>query len=485
MAQKNILVMDCGATNVRAVAVNEKGDLLAMHAMPNNTHPDPYMQGGLIWDVQEIWQKLLLCTAEVLKKVPAKSIAAVTVTTFGVNGAPMDKNGKLLYPVISWQCSRTMPIMQNIEKYIDLKKLYRINGLQPFNFNTINYLVWFKENKPDILEKMDYFVFIPSIFIFFLTGEFSTDASMAGTSMLTSLEKRDFSEEILSSIGMSRNVFPQYIEPGTVVGKITKAAAALSGLPEGIPVVATGHDTQFAVFGSGAGVNEPVVSTGTWEVLMVRTAQIQASETLFAKGVTIEFDAVKGLFNPGCQWVASGVLEWIKKNFFGSEQGDAIYEKMISAAEKIPAGSNGVTINPNFFADTGYLRGQGAITGLTLQTTADEIYRAALEALSLKLKNSLQMLEQACAFTSQSLVIVGGGSKNRLWNQIRADVLNIPVKIIDKKETTVLGAALFAMAGAGIYGSAEEARKAINYNATVVNPSANSSTYKAMTNIPM
>jgi L-fuculokinase len=478
MSKKVVLVMDCGATNVRAVAVDETGELLAIHSLPNNTQPDPHYNGGLIWDVNEIWQKLITCTKEVLKKVPANSIAGITVTTFGVNGAPMDKNGNLLYPVISWQCNRTTAIMQNIDKYIKLKELYQINGLQPFNFNTINYLLWFKENKPEILEKMDYFVFIPSILIYFLTNEFSTDTSMAGTSMLTDLKTRDFSSTILNTIGISKDKFPNYVEPGEIVGKTTAKIAELTGLPEGIPVITAGHDTQFAIFGSGANENEPVVSTGTWEILMVRTPQINNSDELLKTGVTIEFDAIKGLLNPGCQWVASGILEWIKRNFYGNEQGDAIYEKMIGQAEKVKPGCNGVTVNPNFFADTGNEIGKGAINGLTLHTLPEEVYRATLEALSYKLKKGLRLLEKACGFKAESLIIVGGGSKNRLWNQIRADVLNIPIKIIDKKETTVLGAALFAFSGLGYFKSPKEARNTIGYKTTIINPSANSSVYE-------
>jgi len=86
-------------------------------------------------------------------------------------------------------------------------------------------------------------------------------------------------------------------------------------------------------------------------------------------------------------------------------------------------------------------------SGLGIHTKREEIYRAALEALAKKTKNSLQILEKAGGFTADSIIVVGGGSKNKLWNQLREKELGIPVKTIDQKETTVLGAAQIALTG--------------------------------------
>ena len=294
MAQKTILVLDCGATNVRTIAVSERGEILASYSLPNNTQPDPENKNYRIWDVDEIWNKFRTTTGKVLERIEQENIAGITVTAFGVDGAPFNKSGKMLYPVISWQCPRTEPVMQNISKYISLEQLYRINGIQPFNFNTINKLIWLKENRHPIFDQMDYFIFIPSIFLYFLTGEMVTDSSMAGTSMLTDLRKRSFSQEILGSIGISDNIFPQMAEPGKVIGKITHQASIETGIPAGIPVVAAGHDTQFAIFGSGVAENTPVLSSGTWEILMVRTSNIDSSVKVLQSGVSTEFDPLPG-----------------------------------------------------------------------------------------------------------------------------------------------------------------------------------------------
>ena len=477
MKHKIILVLDCGATNVRTIAVSEKGEILASKSLPNTTHPDPENKNYRIWDVNEIWNKFRTTTGKVLEKIESKNIAGITVTAFGVDGAPYNKSGNMLYPVISWQCQRTEPIMQNIGKYISLEHLYSINGIQPFNFNTINKLIWLKENRPAIIDQMDNFIFIPSIFLYFLTGEIVSDSSMAGTSMLTDLRKRSFSPEILKSIGISDNIFPKMVEPGSVIGKVTHQASIETGIPAGIPVVAAGHDTQFAIFGSGAAENTPVLSSGTWEILMVRTSNIDTSDEVLKSGVTTEFDPLPGLYNMGVQWIASGALEWLRKMFFAKEiDSEDIYEIMINEARNTKVGSNGIMVDASFYPEPGGAD-SGFIRNLTMETSRGDIYRAALESLSCKTRERLEQLQETGKFKADSLICVGGGSKNILWNQIRADVLGIPVKLIDQKETTVLGAALFAMSGVNIFSTPDQARESIDFTGDIYEPSLDAMAY--------
>lgn len=93
--KKVILVLDCGATNLRAIAVDEKGLIIAAHSMPNRTVNDPLYSGGLIWDTEEIWSKFISCTHAIIRELKEFEIAAITVTTFGVDGAAMNKDGSL------------------------------------------------------------------------------------------------------------------------------------------------------------------------------------------------------------------------------------------------------------------------------------------------------------------------------------------------------------------------------------------------------
>jgi L-fuculokinase len=462
------IVFDCGATNVRAVAVDIQGSILASESFPNNTGADPFYPGYRIWDAYEIWEKMCRASASVVSRIDPSRIAGVTVTTFGVDGTFFDSSGKMLYPVISWQCERTAPIMRDIGKYIPLADLYSECGVQPFNFNTINKLIWFIENKPGIIEKSHRFMFMSSIFSYFLTGEMVNDTTMAGTSMLTSLASRDFSKTIIEKTGISSEKFGTPAEAGTVTGKITAKAAAATSLPAGTPVISTGHDTQFAIFGSGAGINEPVLSSGTWEILMVRASASTTGVNELETGITTELDAVPGLFNIGNQWLASGMLEWCRKNLFADIPGNA-YEEMISGAEKVPPGSNGIRIIPKFYEE---LKGRpgGQILGLSLDSTRYDIYRAMIESLCERLAEGKLALEKAGGFKAESILCVGGGSRNRLWNKLRAGYTGVPLKIINQKETTVLGASLFVQAAAGNAADAMEARSHIDYGQEIIYP---------------
>jgi len=463
-----VIVFDCGATNVRVVAINSKGKILASESYPNNTRPDPLYPGYRIWDVNEIWDKMCRSSQKVISKIDKSRIAGVTVTTFGVDGTLFDKSGQMLYPVISWQCERTNPVMSDIGKYITIDNLYKESGVLPYGFNTINKLIWLSEQKPEIVEKSYRFIFMPSIFSFFLTGEMTNDITMAGTSMITNLSSRCFSENIINKIHFPIEKMGTPVEPGTITGMINSKASSETAIPKGTPVVATGHDTQFAIFGSGAEKNQPVLSSGTWEILMVRAEGFRTGKEQLNMGITTELDSRPLLYNIGNQWVASGILEWARRNLYSNIQDD-VYEVMISGAEKVPSGCNGVSVIPKFYQELNGKPG-GQILGLTMDSTRDEIYRAILEALSERLAEGKRALENAGGFKTESILCVGGGSKNRLWNRLRANSAGVPLKIIDQKESTVLGASFFVQAACGNASSPEDARSGIVYKTEIIEP---------------
>ena len=182
----------------------------------------------------------------------------------------------------------------------------------------------------------------------------------------------------------------------------------------------------------------------------------------------------------GIQYVASGVLEWVSKLFYPDLQKNAdLYDIMIEEACQIEAGCKGVTVIPELFQG-GFVNGKGSIAGLQYDTTSAHIYRATLEALSYYTRHGLDMIQKAGNFKAESVIVVGGGAKNSLWNQIRADVLGIPVKVSDRKETTVIGAALFAMPAAGIYASISEASQNVASNNYIYEPGADSQAYQQL-----
>ncbi len=470
-----VLIFDCGATNLRVVAMAPDGSIKASHSLPNASIEDPNFKDGKIWPLEIIWDKLCAASKTVVDQIKDIEIIGVSVTTFGVDGAVVDPKGNLKYPVISWQCNRTHSILRSLDKYVDLLKLYEKTGVYPYDFNTIFKLLWLKENHPETLEGSR-FLFMPSLLVQLLSGVQVNDTTMLGTAMVAELGSQQVSTPLLAKLGIPKNLFGSHAQAGEVVGEITKSASKATGIPEGVPVCLSGHDTQFAVIGSGVGLYEPVLSSGTWEILMCRSKKYSATKKQLNLGITTEFDAVKGIYNLGINFVASGLLEWVGNHFYRDVPKGNRYQFMITEAEQVPPGAKGITVDPKFYdpiKDAG-----GAISGIRLSTTRSEIYRACLEALALKLKNALQSLEKAANFKAEKIICVGGGSKNMLWNQIKADVCSIPIQLIAQKETTVLGSALFTFTGVGYYKDLEEARSAIRYQPYLVYPSSHQNRYQ-------
>lgn len=292
---------------------------------------------------------------------------------------------------------------------------------------------------------------------------------MMGTSMMADLGKRDFSEDVLSKVGITPELFGDINEAGDQAGLSHAKALEETGIPVGTPVFFAGHDTQFAVFGSGAELNQPVLSSGTWEILMARTSAFTSTSKELENNLTTEIDAKDNVYNIGQNWLGSGILEWFSRNFYADLKGDELYETMIGDATKVLSGSHGLSVNPAFYKDSAGDTG-GVIQGLTINTSRAEIYRALLESLAQRLKEALDVVEEAGKFTAERIICVGGGSKNRLWNQLRANACGVPIQLIDQKETTVLGAALFVFAGAGLYSTVEEARENIDYKKEIFTP---------------
>jgi len=481
MEEDLVLVLDCGSTNLRAVAVSPAGSPIAHASRPNLPHCQIDGQPDwLIWDLNEIWQKLSEASQEVSRIVGSQNIKAVIVTTWGADGAPIKRDGTLTYQPISWQCPRTQETAKNIAERLSPWELFQITGYQIISFNTLLKLIWLREKAPEALDEAHTWLMMPGLLVHRLTGEFHVDPTSASTMMAMNLEQRDWSEPLLELAGLDPGFFPEWYEPGQTVGYVTEEAGKRCGVHTGVPVIVGGHDTQFALMGSGAGSHEAILSSGTWEILSVRSGLFNPNRVGFEEGLIIEADVQPGLWNPQLLMIGSAVLEWIREKFF-AEIDINEYTTMITEAERVLPGASGVTVMPSFVRDSGPFRKfgvLGTVLGLTLQTSRGHIYRAALEGLSFQLREALRILAEATGFHVGGIRVVGGGSKNNLWNQLRADVTKLPIIITEQREATVLGAALTAYVGIGRYASLPEAQKNISLEERRFEPGVDQGLYE-------
>lgn len=474
--KKIAIVLDCGATNASAVAVSTEGDIVAAASRPNAPVAQPEGEPGwLIWDLDEIWGKLADACRQVCSSLAADSIRAVAVTTFGADGAPVRRDGALTYPIISWQCSRTAALAEEVRSCFDPFEIYHETGYQIISFNTLLRLMWLREHAPDALDEAHCWMMTPGLLSHRLCGEISIDPTIASTTMAIDSARRTWSDKMLAMAALDSSFFPPWTEPGTVIGAVHAGAAEQTGLPEGIPVVAAGHDTQFAIIASGAAQHQAILSSGTWEILTVRSDHYQPDQAGFEDGLLIECDAAPGFWNPQMLMIASGVLEWIRRHFYGEiADSESAHARMISDAQQIEPGSGGVAIIPSFVPDTGPLKRlgvPGSIHGLALTTVRGQVYRAGLEGLSFQLRQALERLAYSAGAKPTGIRIVGGGSRNTLWNQVRSDATGLPVTALEQTEATAVGAAMFAFIGAGLFRSLDEVQQEMQLNTRVFEPS--------------
>jgi sugar (pentulose or hexulose) kinase len=177
--------------------------------------------------------------------------------------------------------------------------------------------------------------------------------------------------------------------------------------------------------------------------------------------------------------IASGVLEWLSRVAY--PESEKKYELMVEEALQIPPGSEGVFFLPSFFpgsGPTGKYGVPGTIVGLTLSVTRAHLYRAALEGLSYQLRLALELLERSFNIRFSAIRVVGGGSRNELWNRIRASVTGRKIITSSFAETTALGAAVVAFKGIGLFRTFEEARENLDYGLKVVEPEKERATYE-------
>ncbi len=171
MKQDVILVLDCGATNVRAMAVDRQGNIIARAATANASDIAAEKSDWHQWSLEAIMQRFADCCRQIHDQLASCTVRGITVTTFGVDGALVDEKGALLYPIISWKCPRTAAVMEKISQYMPARQLQQIAGVGAFAFNTLYKLVWLKENHPQLLAQVtpaNYRARIERLFLFHL-----------------------------------------------------------------------------------------------------------------------------------------------------------------------------------------------------------------------------------------------------------------------------------------------------------------------------
>ena len=443
------LGLDVSTTSSKALLIDHMGKVLGTTSSPHTlSSPKP------LWSEQDPaqwWQAVVQSIRSVILQT---GIAASEIEAIGLTGQMhglvlLDADGEVLRPAILWNDQRCQAQCDEIHQRVGKQRFIQISGNVALTGFTAPKILWVAENELGIYAQARH-VLLPKDYIRYkLTGEFAMDKADGSGTVLFDLKARDWSEELLKTLNIPREWMPPTYEGPEITGLVSESAAALTGLPQGVPVVAGGGDQAAGAVGVGA-VEPGIIglTVGTSGVIFASTP----APLIEPEGRLHAFcHAVPGLWHfMGVMLSAAGSLQWYRDTLAP----EVSFDNLLREAELVPAGSEGLLFLP-------YLSGErtphpdplarGAFIGLTLRHTRGHMTRAVLEGVAFGLKDSFNLIRDAGLESVSQVRASGGGTKGALWRQILADVLESELVSVNTAEGGAFGAALLAGVGQGAW----------------------------------
>jgi xylulokinase len=367
-------------------------------------------------------------------------------------------------------------------------RMYRITG-QPLTSSMPIYplpkIQWLRENEPEVYRKTSMFLCWGDYVNMKLCGRPVMDFSVASRTMMFDIIKKEWSKEILETAGIDESLLPEAKPAGTVIGQVTRDAAAETGLSEGTLVVTGGHDQACGALGAGIVESGPAMdATGTVECIGVLTKSLSLTGRARAQGFAVHHYVIEDRyflfgFNP----TSGVVLRWFRDNFAEKEKEEAakrgvdVYDLLTSMAAESSLGAKELFLLPYFEGSgtpTFNRKARGVFLGLTLAHGKGDLLRAILEGLSFELRINIEEIEKQGTEITE-IRAIGGGARSEFWSQLKADITGRPLVVPNVTEAAALGAAILAGVGAGLYGNAEDALKTVYRERSRFSPRAENS----------
>lgn len=470
--QRYLLGLDLGSGSIRAAIYALDGSLVAIASRPTEKMtPDPTRPGEIVWPHEKIWSNGCDAIREAVRKLPADGhVEAIAIACLGMDGLPIDADGRELFPFISWHDSRTIPQFEKWQAEFGAERQFLTTGNQLYTFNTAFRLQWMAEHHADLLAKTFKWVLIGDYFNMKLCGRLATDYTMASCTLLFDSRTKAWSSEVIQAAGIDSGLLCDPMQSGSPLGGVTRAAAEATGLREGTPVVLGGHDYLCGVLPVGGHQPGTIVNVaGTWDVVQATAPTFEPSPKMVGRGLTYESHSAPDRYSILGAAIGGGVLDWYKAEFqdsYGDKDWDAVQSEALERGARgllfLPhiAGANCPDLDPY---------SAGALVGLRTTHTKADILAAVCQGLALQNAAIIQTLEQ-CGVTGDRLVLVGGGGRNSAAVRTRASVLGRAIEISPLEETTALGAAMLAGVGAGVYSDLDEAYAKVRRPSAPVEP---------------
>ncbi|MDD3824433.1 MAG: xylulokinase [Anaerolineae bacterium] len=448
------LGIDTSTTATKALLVDAGGQVVSV-ASSEYTYETPRP----LWAEQhpDLWWQGTL--ASVRQALAQAGIDPAEVEGVGLTGQMhglvlLDEAG-VLRPAILWNDQRTAAECDEIRALVGRERLIQITGNDALTGFTAPKILWVKNHEPEIFHRVRH-ILLPKDYVRLrLTGTHATDKAGAAGTILFDLQRRDWSPEVVSALGIDPAWLPPTYEGPAVTGHVTREAAEATGLRAGTPVVGGGGDQAAGAVGTGAVVEGVVsLSLGTSGVVFAAVdrpmVEPQGRLHAFCHALPDRWHLM------GVMLSAAGSLRWYRDTVAPG----AGFDALLAPDADVAPGSEGLLFLP-------YLTGErtphpdplarGAFVGLTVRHTLPHMTRALLEGVAFGLRDSFELMRATGLAGISQVRITGGGARSPLWCQILADVLGVELATVNTTEGAAYGAALLAATGAGAFATVEEA----------------------------
>lgn len=466
MKKKYALTLDFGTQSVRAMIFDVKGNSLAMSKVK---YRQPYFSSKPGYAEQDP-SYYLDCMYRATKKLSEehpelmKDLVGCSLTSFRDSAVLLDENFDVIRPSILWldqrqaACSKPYPFLKKcILNLVGMGETVKLNRARTMSN-------WIRENEPDNWRKTKHYWALSTYFIYKLTGEIGDSASSYTGHYPINMKKRkwDTKKSLTYEIyNIDSSLLPPLMPAGTKIGEITQEASQLSGLPKGLPFFVGGADKNCESLGVGC-INNNIasISYGTASSIEVINKKYIEPETFLPAYAfpadnlyALEVQVYRGYW----------MLQWFTQNFASEEIKIAEIEKKAVESifnEKImniPAGSDGLVLQPYWGPGLKRPLAKGVICGFADYHTKYHLYKAIIEGIAFALKEGLEGIQKKQHNKISEIRVSGGGSKSNSVCQITADIFNKPVSRVQTFETASLGCAMLVFVSSKTFASYDQA----------------------------
>ena len=447
-----LLGIDIGTSACKVAVFDADGRVIVHSNRPYEVYyPKP---GWVEQDADEWWEAIQNAIKDVLShpEVSAENICCIGIDGQSWSAIPIDKEGKVLARTPIWMDTRARDICDREKSRLGEDTIFNVAGNDFLPSYTTPKLIWFKENMPEVYSKTAKILQSNSYIAYKLTGSYSQDKSQLYGIHFYDLHKMQYDHELAKELGLSADLIPEIHDCDSIIGKVSKEAAALTGLKEGTPVVAGGLDAACGTLGAGVyKIGQTQEQGGQAGGMSICTDSALAHKKLIlSPHVVPNMYLLQGGTVGG-----GGVLKWFKKELAK----DLSFDEITAEAENIPAGAEGVVFLPYMAGERSPIwnpDAKGVFYGLSYDKTRGHMIRALLESVAFALEHNLRTAEETGAKV-EVLNAMGGSSNSLLWTQIKADVTGKTICVPTSDTATTLGAVILAGVGCGLYSSYEEA----------------------------